>query len=126
MGERNEERPDVALTRHAEARMNQRGVTMETLRRALDWHDRAVPVGEGCSALSLSPQRERALREAGVAPALLDRVRPLVVLLAENGAVVTVMNRETWFARFVTGRARLTARDRARMAERRRRGGCRR
>ena len=54
---------------------------------------------------------------------MLERLGRLVLILAADGTVVTVMNRETWFARFQRGHARLSARERAQMAERRRRGG---
>lgn len=82
----------LELSRHAQSRVNQRGVQMQTLRILLDTAEQAVCVGGGCSAVSLSRsqiQDADLRREHG---GRLDRMARLKVICADDtGEIVTVM-----------------------------------
>ena len=54
-----------------------------------------------------------------------SNIKEHMKVIGADGVIVTVMNRPTWYARFQRGHARLNARERALMAERRSRGGGR-
>ena len=111
------------LSRHATVRTQQRGIRRDVISLLVARCDVERLVGGGCAALSCSRAAIEKARQEGEAPSMLERLGRLVLILAADGTVVTVMNRETWFARFQRGHARLSARERAQMAERRRRGG---
>jgi hypothetical protein len=87
------------LTRHAERRCQQRGFRSVQLTAFREIADLCVPVGRGLSALRCSRD---ALREAvsdGMAPADADRFAGRVMILADDGAVVTVAHlhgRKAW------------------------------
>jgi hypothetical protein len=111
------------LSGHALSRAQQRGVRRSWIELLLGRFDVERPVGDGCHAISCS---RRALAQAiddGVAPGEIERLARLVLIVASDGTVVTVMNYQTAFARYQRGHASLSSRERARMAERRRRGG---
>ena len=86
------DRPDLILTAHGRRRARQRGAPDAVLDALLDLADRDVPVGGGCRALSLSTPRAAQARAEGTAPALLERLRGRVLVLAEDGRVVTVLH----------------------------------
>lgn len=83
----------LALSRHADVRANQRGVTYEMLDALIAFADFEVPVRGGCTVLRLSRERldDRELR-ATLGP-LADRLRFLAIVVADDsGSVVTVLH----------------------------------
>ncbi|MGH7020861.1 MAG: hypothetical protein ACREEY_13315 [Brevundimonas sp.] len=84
---------EAALTRHAEARANQRGVQQDVIEAILHHADVDVPVGGGCSALRLSKRR---LKDAALRKRLgsqLDRLAGIAVVCSdETGEIVTVLH----------------------------------
>lgn len=113
----------LPLSTHAVVRCQQRGVSHEVLDLLFERFDVERNVGRGCHAISCSREALALARRSGVAAALIERLAGVVVIIAPDGAVVTVMNRETWFARFQRGQSRMSARERAKKAARHRRGG---
>lgn len=110
------------LTRHATLRLQQRGIGRDVVAVVLLWGDTIRDVGDGSIALSVSSRQMSELRNDHVPAALIERARKVVLILGADGAIITAVNQATWFARFQRGHVRLTARERAGMAERRRRG----
>ncbi len=119
------ETPAPRFTLHALARLRQRGIREGQCTQVLDWADTARDVGGNCHAVSCSAAGLRRARAGGVPPQLLERLAGLVLIIGADGVIVTVVNRPTWFARFQRGHARLSSRERARMAARRERGSRR-
>lgn len=114
--------PNAPLSRHAIARTQQRGVRRLVVELLLSRFDVERPVGDGCDAISCSRENLAKAIDDGVAPAMVERLAGIVLIVAPDGGIITILNRETRFSRFQRGHARLSARERARMAERRRRG----
>ena len=113
----------LRLSRHATRRSQQRGIRHKIIDFVCATFDLDRDVGSGRRAVSCSRiALDKALRE-GMATDIVDGARRLVLIISDDGVIVTVINRQTWFARFHRGHARLGARQRAKMAERRRRGG---
>lgn len=83
---------DTRMSRHSRTRCRQRGIPEHLLRALLDQADRRVPVGEGSEALSVSRREAARLRRAGAAPALLERLDGLVVIVAPDGTIVSVLH----------------------------------
>lgn len=82
-----------SLSRHAEVRLGQRGVSAGMLRALIEHADIESPVGGGCWALALS---RRARVQADLRDTLgdaADRLASLSVVLAADGTVVTVLHR---------------------------------
>lgn len=85
--------PELALTRHASLRANQRGVTHDMLDALIAYADFEASVGSGCSVLRVSRERlkDRDLRASLGASA--DRLAGLAVILADDtGEIVTVLH----------------------------------
>ena len=82
-----------ALTRHAVVRASQRGVPHGLIDALITHADMEVPVGGGCTALSLTRRRlgDRGLRASLGAD--LDRLAGLSAVLADDtGEVITVLH----------------------------------
>ncbi len=114
---------EFLLSGHATKRSQQRGIRKALMNALLERFDLDRPVGDGCQALSCSRAALARAREDGVPTAIIERLGRVVLVISPDGVIVTAINRETWFARFLRGHARLSARERALKAERRRRGG---
>lgn len=82
----------LPLTSHAATRMSQRGIRAQAL-KALLAAGQDTPCGGRSSAYILSKAAASELREAGVSSSDIDRIRRLRAIVAENGAIVTVMHR---------------------------------
>ncbi len=115
--------PPSLLSHHAMVRAQQRGVRPAVVDLLLARFDVERPIGSGCHAVSCSRSALDRARRDGLAASMAERLAGLVLIVAPDGSVITVLNRETWFARFQRGHARLGTRERARMAARRQRGG---
>lgn len=82
---------EVAYTRHAEWRAQQGGVTPALIRTLLEYADIEMPVGRGCTALRVSDQGLYQL-SGDQGAALADRVKDIVLIVAENEVLVTVLH----------------------------------
>ena len=76
---------------HALQRIQQRGVRMEELSLVLSERDLEVPVGSGCTALTISRGRRRELISEGYPPSVVDRTVGLIVVESAEGEIVTVL-----------------------------------
>ncbi|MDW8414656.1 MAG: hypothetical protein RMK78_04195 [Thermaurantiacus sp.] len=80
----------IPLSRHAQARARQRGVSDELLA----WIDRLadveIRVGRNLVARWVSARALWVARRRGLAPAVLERLQGLVVVEADDGTIVTV------------------------------------
>jgi hypothetical protein len=91
----------VALSRHAEARMRQRGLKLNIVQAIASLSDRAVAVGCGCTALTVSRSRLAELRADGVPPALIESLERNMLVEGEDGSIVTVAKQfNGWRARW--------------------------
>lgn len=79
------------LTRHARARMQQRGITPSALGQLLDW-GREAHAGDGSTLVYFDkPARKRmAIELSGCRRPELDCLRKLYAVLSSDGEVVTV------------------------------------
>jgi hypothetical protein len=100
----------MPFTDHAVARCQQRGISRDVVNLVLANFDRDHHAGGGAAAISISKGRLRDLERAGYPIQLLERAARTVLLIAESGAIITVINRATWFARFHRGADRLRSR----------------
>jgi hypothetical protein len=112
-----------AKTVHAEIQLQRRGVRRHLIEFVIAHGDTDRDVGDGCISRTCSNFAIAEAGRQGILSGELEQLRKLVAILGRDGAIVTVINRPTWYARFQRGHARLSARERAQMAERRRRGG---
>lgn len=79
------------LTVHATCRMRQRGVPDDVLTTALAYADIERPGRAGVSCMRLSRAAIDVLRGEGIHPGLVERVRRLELLLADDGSLCTVI-----------------------------------
>lgn len=83
------------VTKHAQIRMQQRGVRDGMTDIILTFADRRVNVGGESQAFSVSRKNAQKLIETGVmAPSMADRIKNKAVVVANDNHVVTVMNLE--------------------------------
>ncbi|MDB5963483.1 MAG: hypothetical protein JWP59_4777 [Massilia sp.] len=83
--------PDrLSLTRHATARMRQRGVPTRILDLLLEHADCALLAGDGCETLCLSPGAAASLVAGGTAPDDAARAARLVALIGRNGVTSVI------------------------------------
>jgi len=80
------------LTRHARARMQQRGIRPAVLEALLDY-GREVHAGGGCDLVFFDKRARARLARANVALAEAERVRNSYAIVASDGAVITVGHR---------------------------------
>jgi hypothetical protein len=95
------------FTRHGLTRKSQRGVRTEVIEFVARHNDRDTHAGAGVSALSISRRRCDELRRRGNDASLVDHAENVFLIVADDGAILTVINRPTWFARFHRGADRL-------------------
>jgi hypothetical protein len=113
----------MEFTRHGLTRKCQRGVRSEAIKLVLSHYDRDMHAGGTVSALSISRLRSAELRRGGIEASLVDQAEKVVLIVADDGAILTLINRPTWFARFHQGADRLGHRRRS--LRRGRRSHCR-
>ena len=95
------------ITRHAADRLQQRGLRHEAVHLALRYQDRTFSVGRGCVALSLSRRAEAEMVRDGVPAQSRDRVRNLILVVADDtGAVITAFRADGRRARRYGGALR--------------------
>jgi hypothetical protein len=79
------------LTKHANKRLNQRGITGKTFKLFMQYADREVNVGSGDFALSVSNSQSLALKRAGVQSDVASKILRLVVVCTAEGVIKTCM-----------------------------------
>lgn len=102
------------MTRHAEKRGRQRGVRTEVVDFVLANFDRDFDARVGATAVSISRRRLGELQSDRVPATVIDQAAHTVLIIGDDGAILTVINRPTWFARFHYGAERLNHRRRSR------------
>lgn len=87
------------LTRHAQARMQQRGISAATLDALLDF-GRTARAGSGCEIVFFDKRARERLARAGVIPASeAERICRSYAIVESDGAVITVGHRTRRIAR---------------------------
>jgi hypothetical protein len=89
----NDRRTDLLLSAHGRRRAAARGFSYAVMTSLADIADREVPVGRGCVALSASTGAIASAREDGLAPEALERLRGRVLVMDNDGVVVTALVR---------------------------------
>jgi hypothetical protein len=85
--------PCYVLTRHAERRAQQRGISLQTIEWVLAVADILCHAGEGCISYRVSRRALSNLRQEGVAAQLIERAAGIVVLVQpQNREIVTVLH----------------------------------
>jgi len=121
--ETNGVRPQAAfVSHHAQQRMSQRAIQHRDVEFVLEHGEGLRDVGDGAMAISLLRSQLPSLVEGGASATRMDRLARLVVIVAADGTLVTVMNYETHFGRYMRGGSRLSCRERAAKSVRRGRG----
>ncbi|MFZ1415278.1 MAG: hypothetical protein WAS73_11975 [Defluviicoccus sp.] len=81
------------ISPHAASRAQQRGLKRQAVELVIGLHDRVVAVGNGREAWSVSRQRCKALRAAGLPAAVIERLdRTILVVEPLTATVITVIN----------------------------------
>lgn len=81
------------LTRHARARMQQRGISAANLDALLDF-GRTARAGSGCEVVFFDKRaRERLARAGVISPSETERVCKSYAIVASDSAVITVGHR---------------------------------
>jgi hypothetical protein len=84
---------DFELTKHATQRIQQRGVTHETVAFVLRHADIRLHAGENCKSLRISHQQMARLAKKGTKAALMARARTVVVVVKPTAAeIITVLH----------------------------------
>jgi hypothetical protein len=84
---------ELELTDHASQRIQQRGISRETVAFVTLNADIQLHAGEGCQSLRISRQYMTLLASNGTRAALLERSKSVVVLINLNtGEIVTVLH----------------------------------
>ncbi len=100
------------MSKHAVTRCNQRGVRDQVVKLVLTHFDRDCHAGAGAAAVSISRARLAELRTVGVPSAVIDQAGHTILIIGNDGTIITAINRPTWFARFHYGAERLGHRRR--------------
>lgn len=79
----------MQLTRHAEARANQRGIRWATLEALVELADFAKPIARGKTVLRISRRSLSLFMGEGFNSAALDRLKNLAVVESETGVLIT-------------------------------------
>ena len=106
------------MTEHAVTRCNQRGIRTEVVGLVLAHFDRDCHAGAGAAAISISRARLAELQRDGIPAAVVDRACHAILIMSDDGAIITAINRPIWFARFHHGAERLGHRRRLRRRSR--------
>jgi hypothetical protein len=81
---------EMLVTRHAQARLQQRGVPRRVLDLVINYGDVAVHAGEGCENISLSREAAISLVEEGFNSDDVRRASGLAALIGREG-IATVL-----------------------------------
>jgi len=90
----------IIYSEHAQRRLRQRGITRDAVDAVFAFHDRAVLIGNGCRAVSLSRTGQRALVDEGIPSSVIERTKNLVLVMREDTNLIVTMlhskNRAGW------------------------------
>jgi hypothetical protein len=111
----------LPLTHHAAARCRQRGIRTEVVNFVMANFDCDHYAGDGATAISISRRLLAELEVQGASSNLIDQASRTVLIVGEDGGIVTAINRPTWFARFHYGADRRSHRRHRRHRSHRRR-----
>ena len=82
--------PTFKMTHHASRRSQQRGLRAFQIEALLDLADLCVPVGRNLNALRLSRDALNDAIADGLSPAIAANLERRAIVLADDGAIVTV------------------------------------
>lgn len=82
----------MQLTRHAEARANQRGIRQANLEALLDLADFAKPVARGLTVFRITRRSLAFAASEGVDVVTLERMKNLAVVQSDDGAIITCVH----------------------------------
>ena len=94
---------EIGFTHHALARIRQRGVRSEALSLVLAEADQQHHIGGGAVAERISRDKRKSLQRSGVSCTVLEAACQLVVVFAEDGAVMTVISHPSHRGRVYLG-----------------------
>jgi hypothetical protein len=95
------------MSKHATTRCQQRGIRTEVINLILANYDSDYNAGAGATALSISRRRLAQLLAEGFRAPVIDQAGHTILIVADDGAIITAINRPTLFARFHYGAERL-------------------
>ena len=78
--------PAIAISRHALKRCQSRGISLGMIESIVLGADLEIPIGRGCTALSLT---KAAARAHG---ALAEKLSGIVAVMSDDGTLVTVLH----------------------------------
>ena len=91
---------NYSLSHHALERAVVRGCTKQAINLILTLHDRVSHLSDGVSSVWVSKERAEQLSEAGLPGSVVERIRRyLLVVDAETGRVVTIINSDRKYAK---------------------------
>lgn len=82
---------DIKLSKHAYARIAQRGIQKTEFSLFWKHADQDVFVPGNCTAISVSKKKRSSLVKNGLSAQTVDRISKLIALVSADGTVVTVM-----------------------------------
>ncbi len=112
---------DPGFSKHAQRRLCQRCISEEDVAFIVREGERMRDVGDGAVEYSIARDQWTELTMIGLATNRIERLKRIVVVVANDGTIVTAI-KEEWFARRARVPARLSCRERAVRAARRKRG----
>ena len=77
-------------TKHSEARIRQRGLRASQVQRLVELADLDVSVGPNATAIRLSRKASAEAIADGLSPAVIEKLTGKAVVLADDGAIITV------------------------------------
>ncbi len=84
---------NIALSNHASARMQQRGVNLRALGFVLDNADKSEFVGSGCREQWISRRHLSMLRLRGADGHLIERAAGVSIVISNDDMIVTVFHK---------------------------------
>jgi hypothetical protein len=83
----------LKLSQHAETRINQRGITKDTLSFIMDHADTWLHSGEGCMSARISKKKCKILCKKQTSASVVDRANNVVVVISSSNAkIVTALH----------------------------------
>lgn len=83
---------EMTLTRHAQCRVQQRGIRPAIVALILEHSDWEQHVGGGCISLRLSCIQREHLKKTGISAQLIEMTEKVVLVVGQSGQIVTVLH----------------------------------
>lgn len=83
---------NLQISRHAERRMQQRGLRRADIAILSSYADIEVTIASGLHAVRISRKAYEEARSLGVSPSSLDRLRQAVAVESNDGTLVTCLH----------------------------------